>query len=96
MVAVSCSVSAHNVSLVGGAVVWRAQVLLTVQMQLAESTTLNKVLDFELKHLTSQELPALKVCPAVRCSCGSVVFVAVTCVASTSLLPSTGTAVGWL
>ena len=38
-----------------------AQVLLTVQMQLAESTTLNKVLDFELRHLTAQELPQLKV-----------------------------------
>ena len=37
------------------------QVLLTLQMQLAESTTLNKVLDFELRHLQGSELPRLKV-----------------------------------
>ncbi len=30
-------------------------------MQLAESTTLNKVLDFEVRHLQSMEMPALKV-----------------------------------
>ena len=47
----------------------QAQVLLTVQMQLAESTTLNKVLDFEVKHLTSMEVPALKVCLSTLDSC---------------------------
>jgi hypothetical protein len=39
-------------------------VLLMLKMQLAEALEAEKIVDFELKHLTAQELPHLKVCAA--------------------------------
>lgn len=38
------------------------KVIMTVEAELVEAQTTEKVLEFELKHLTHQELPQLKVC----------------------------------